>query len=128
MDLKIIIDAENKLFSRREIEGEIHADSAPSRQDVVKIISEKFSVKPEVVKIKTIKGKFGEKIFLIVANIYKSKEEKDKVELKKKKDTEAEKKQEVSENIESVQEDKKEVSEEVEESKLEETENGENPE
>ena len=122
MDLKIITDTENKLFNRREIEGEIHVDSAPSRQEVIKVISEKFSVKPEVIKIRTIKGKFGEKIFLIVVNIYKSKEEKDRVELKKKKDTHSET---VSENTKSVQEDKKEVSEEVEESKLEETENGE---
>jgi ribosomal protein S24E len=94
MKLKIITDAENKLFNRREIEGEIYAESAPSRQEVMRIISEKFSANPEVIKIKTIKGKFGEKVFLIVANIYKSKEEKDKTELKKKKDMAAEAKKE----------------------------------
>lgn len=89
MDLKIISDNENPLFNRREIEGDIHAESSPSREEVTKIISDKFSVNPEVVKIRTIKGKFGEKVFLIVANIYKSKEDLDNTELKKKKDIEA---------------------------------------
>ncbi len=103
IDLKIISEIENPVFNRREIEGEIYADSTPSRQEVVKIISEKFSVQPEVIKIKTIKGKFGQKVFLIVVNIYKSKEDRDKIELKKKKDLELEKKDKKEENQEQGQ-------------------------
>ena len=117
MDFKLITDTENKLFNRREIEGEIHADSAPSRQEVAKIISEKISVNPDVIKIKTIKGKFGEKVFLVVANIYKSKEDMDKVELKKKKDIETEKKEESAEKVEKTEEKKEEKSEEELENK-----------
>lgn len=93
MDFKTISDTENQLFNRREIEGEIHAEVTPSREQVTQLLSEKFSSTPETIKIRTIKGKFGSKVFLIVANIYKSKEDKDKVELKKKKDVEREKKQ-----------------------------------
>ncbi|MAG11075.1 hypothetical protein CMI44_02075 [Candidatus Pacearchaeota archaeon] len=91
MDFKIISDIENPLFNRREIEGEIYAEVVPSREEVKKIMTEKFSANPDAVKIRTIKGKFGQKVFLIVANIYRSKEDLDKVELKKKKDIKIEK-------------------------------------
>ena len=92
MDFKIISEIENPLFNRKEIEGEIHSEVTPSREEVTKIISEKFSAPSETIKIRTIKGKFGQKVFLIVANIYKSKEDKDKIENKKKKDIALEKK------------------------------------
>lgn len=128
MNFKTITDTENPLFNRREIEGEISAEVTPSREQVKQIIAEKFSAKPETIKIRTIKGKFGQKIFLIVANIYKSKEELEKIELKKKKDIESEKKAEEqkkqkAEAEEKPAEEEKEVSEEVE-NKSEETENG----
>lgn len=112
MELKIISDIENPLFNRREIEGELEAQITPSRKEVEKILSEKFSVQPECIKIRTIKGKFGKKIFLIVANIYSSKQEKDKTEFKKKKDIEAEKKTLKPEKIQ----DNKEIAESQEDS------------
>jgi len=93
MEIKIISDIENHLFNRREIEGDIHTNVTPSREDVRQVLAEKFSTSTDTIKIRTIKGKFGSKVFLIVANIYKSKEDKDKIELKKKKDVEFEKKQ-----------------------------------
>ena len=92
MEFKTISDIENPLFNRREIEGEIHADVSPSRQEVAKLLSSKFSVPVENIKIRTIMGKFGSKIFIVSTNIYKSKKDKDSVELKKKKDVEAEQK------------------------------------
>jgi ribosomal protein S24E len=94
MELKIISDIENPLFKRREIEGEIKGEITPSRTDVAKLLSEKFSVPVENIKIRTILGKFGSKIFLINANIYSSKEDKDKIEIKKKKDAESKQKTE----------------------------------
>lgn len=92
MKLKITEEKENKLFNRKEIEGFIESDATPSRQDVAKLLAEKFSVPAENIKIKKITGKFGAKVFDIEANIYSSKEEKDSIELKKKKDGGAEKK------------------------------------
>ncbi len=91
MDFKLITDTENPLFNRREIEGEIHSDVTPSREEVLSLLSKNLSVDSGVIKIRTIKGKFGQKIFLIVANIYKSKEDKEKIEHQKKKDVELEK-------------------------------------
>ena len=102
MEFKTISDTENALFNRREIEGDIHAEIVPSREEVRKILAEKFSVDEDTIKIRTIKGKFGSKVFVVVANIYKSKEDRDKIELKKKKDTEAEKRK-VAEETKSAE-------------------------
>jgi ribosomal protein S24E len=108
MEFKIISEIKNPLFDRKEIEGEIRTNITPSRTDVAKLLSEKFSVPVENIKIRTILGKFGSKIFIINANIYSSKEDKDKIEIKKKKDIEAEKKLEEAIQIpkEIVQEEK----------------------
>ncbi|MFH1917658.1 MAG: hypothetical protein ABIJ14_00920 [Nanoarchaeota archaeon] len=86
MEFKIISDIENPLFNRREVEGEIHTEVSPSRQEVAKLLSDKFSVPVENIKIRTIMGKFGSQVFIINTNIYKSKEERNKVEIIKKKD------------------------------------------
>jgi len=51
-------------------------------------------VDSENIKIKTIKGSFGSRNFIIVANIYKSKEDMDKLEIKKKKELKIDKKPE----------------------------------
>jgi len=92
MELKIVIENENPLFNRREIEGEIRAETIPSRPEVRKLLAEKYSVSEDTIKIRTIKGAYGSKVFLLVANIYKSKEDKDGVERAKKKDIQVEKK------------------------------------
>ncbi len=86
MELKITEEKENELFNRKEIKGVVESKVTPSRQDVAKLLAEKFSVPSENIKIKGITGKFGTRIFDIEANIYSSKEEKDSIELKKKKD------------------------------------------
>ena len=112
MEIKIITDTENPLFNRREIESEIHANTIPSRENVRKLLSESLSVSPELIKIKTIEGRFGQKVFLVVANVYSSKEDKDMLELKKKKDLESEKRINESSKIsEKSAEDSKETNE-----------------
>ena len=92
MELEITQEKENGLFDRKEIQGLISAEIAPKREDVLKVLAERFSVPIEVIKIKGIHGKFGLQEFKLEANIYKSKEDKDQVEIKKKKEIEAEKK------------------------------------
>lgn len=86
MEFKIIIDTQNPLFNRREIEGEVHAEVTPSRAEVAQILAKKFSADIETIKIRTIKGRFGSKTFVVVANIYASKKDKDKIEAKSKRD------------------------------------------
>ena len=86
MELKINEERENLLFNRKEIKGYIKSEISPSRVEVSKLLSEKFSVPAENIKIKGINGKFGTRIFDIEANIYSSKKDKDEIELKKKKE------------------------------------------
>ena len=85
MELEIISEKENHLFNRREIQLNIKAETTPNRENVRKLISEKFSTPVENIKIKKILGKFGSKIFIITANIYASEEDKNKTESKSRK-------------------------------------------
>ena len=92
MELKILQENQNLLFDRKEIQADIKSESTPSKTEVAKVLAEKFSVPEEAIKIVDIQGKFGEQVFKLNANIYSSKEEKDKVEIKTKQEKEAEKK------------------------------------
>lgn len=97
-EIKLTSEKENQLFKRKEIKGFINSEKSPSREEISKLLSEKFSIPLANVKIKKIRGNFGSKTFNIEANLYHSKEESDAVELKKKKETAMEKK-----SVEAVQ-------------------------
>lgn len=92
MELDIVSEVENSLFNRKEIEATIENNVAPSREDVANLLASKYSCDANAIKIRTIMGKFGSRVFIINANIYKSKEEKDNIEHKTKRDQELEKK------------------------------------
>jgi len=86
MTLKILEEKHNHLFRRKEIKAALESEITPSRSHILELLSKKFETPKENIKIKGIKGNFGIKNFSIEANIYHSKEEKDMVELKKKKE------------------------------------------
>jgi len=123
-ELNIIEEEKNPLFDRKKIEVELEAETTPSREDILILLSKKFSTEKENIKIKSILGKFGSRIFTIKANIYNSKQEKDNLEIKKKKEIEAEKREEAKlvEQEKPVEESKEEIKNEnsVEEPKVEE--------
>ena len=100
-NFKLIEKKENPLFNRREIQFEVQAKITPSRLEIGKLISEKFSAQIENIKIKKIHGKFGSNDFNITTFIYKSEEDKNKVEIKKKKDDLIKPKEVVEEKIEN---------------------------
>jgi ribosomal protein S24E len=52
--MKITEEKENALFNRREIRGNLELEKTPSREEVVRIISSKFSSPEENIKIKSI--------------------------------------------------------------------------
>lgn len=83
--VKIIEDKKNELFNRREIKLELEADVTPSKVDALKVVVEQIKVAEENVAIKNVLGKFGSNVFNIVAFVYDSKEDKEKIEPKKKK-------------------------------------------
>jgi ribosomal protein S24E len=91
-NINIVIENENPLFNRREIEGVISASVAPKRTDVAEAPSKKFSSPVENIEVETIEGRFGSSEFLIVARIYKSKEDREATELRSKKQRDASKK------------------------------------
>lgn len=90
MKTQIINEKSNPLFNRKEIVLEIESEITPSYSEAEKIVSEKFKTNPESLKIKKVHGKFGSKFFVIDANIYSSKEDKEGIEAKPKKDKKAE--------------------------------------
>ena len=92
MELKITQETQNPLFKRKEIIATINSDITPSKSDVEKKLSEKFSTESENISIKNIKGKFGSKDFQIQASIYENPKDKNSTELKTKKQRDAEKK------------------------------------
>lgn len=113
MEIKIINEFENKLFGRKEIKGTLDLERTPSRFEVLEFFSKKYSVPLENIKVKEIKGKFGVKIFDVKVNIYDSKEDKEKFEVKKKKETDIEKRlEEEAKAKEAPKEDSEEGSEE----------------
>lgn len=123
MEFKIIQEKENGLFKRKEIKIKVESIINPSRKQVMDFLVSKYSVQLENIKIKFIKGNFGSRIFDIEAKIYNSKDEKELIEVKKKKEKEIEKK--ILEEQQAKQETKeeiKEVNDEVEEVKKEEDE------
>lgn len=99
--MKILEDKSNDLLKRREVKIIVEESSNPSMDKARKIVAEEFKAAEEGILIKKIKGKFGRKTFLIVANIYKSNEDKKKIEPQTKKELEEEKK----ENKEEKEED-----------------------
>ena len=90
MELKILHEVHNPLFKRKEVQGTVKANVPPSRLEVAKFLSEKYSVPSTAVKVLDIKGNFGVREFKVRANIYSTKEESDKIELMSKKEKEIE--------------------------------------
>ncbi len=85
-DLNIISEKQNLLFKRKEIVATLDAEITPNKTDVEKLISEEFSTSPEKFVLKYIKGKFGSKTFEVRINIYETEEEKQSIEVRKKKE------------------------------------------
>jgi len=92
MKLKVLENNSNTLFNRKEVKVEVESSSTPGREEATNAIAHEFKVIADAVKIMGIQGIFGTSVFKIRANVYDSKEDKDAVELKKKKDIEREKK------------------------------------
>jgi ribosomal protein S24E len=91
--LIVLNKKENPLLNRREVEVTIETNASPKTSEAEEFIAKEFSTTAENVKIKGINGKFGSRNFTVLANIYNSKEEKNKVETRTKK--EKKKKEEV---------------------------------
>jgi ribosomal protein S24E len=122
MDFKIIDEKENSLFERKEIKIKIDAVSAPSREEVRKALSEKYSVPEENIKVLNILGSFGTRFFEVNAHLYKTKEKMQEVEHLRKRDklpekTEEKPEEETKQSETSIEQSPEEVVEEKKEEK-----------
>jgi ribosomal protein S24E len=84
--LTIITQKQNPAFNRKELVLSVDTNVTPKISEAEAFIAKEFSSSSENVKIREIKGRFGSTNFIITANIYSSKEEKDKIESKTKKE------------------------------------------
>ncbi len=83
--MKILEEKENFLLNRKEVKVIVEAEKNPSYGEVMNLLIDKFKTDKDRIVINRVKGKFGRNTFLINAFIYKTKEDKEKYEVKKKK-------------------------------------------
>ena len=105
LELKNIQENKNPFFKRNEVKADVELDITPSREDALKALCEKFSCSIDVISVIRIDSNFGTKVFTVVADIYESKEAKDAIAMKRKKEIEAEKK--VEEEKKKAEDEKK---------------------
>jgi ribosomal protein S24E len=92
MKLNILEEIENALFDRKEVKATLESDITPKLTEATEELAKHFSVPAEAIKVRNILGSFGSQVFDIDAHIYKTKEDKEKTEVKTKQEIEAEKK------------------------------------
>ena len=85
MEQRIIEEKNNELMNRKEIKIIVEADKNPTAQEALNVIAEKFKSEEDVIVVRSVKGKFGRRTFLISAYIYGNREAKEKIEPKQKK-------------------------------------------
>jgi ribosomal protein S24E len=94
--MKLINKTENKndLFSRNEIILEVENEVVPSFDQAKELIVKEFKTNESLIRIRKIDSQFGSNIFKIIADIYDSQEEFNRVVKKTKQEIDAEKKAE----------------------------------
>ena len=74
----------NSLLHRKEVKFIVESESNPGFANALKMVSDKYNAKEDLIAVKRVEGKFGRNTFLVDAFIYDSVESKDKIEPKKK--------------------------------------------
>ncbi|HJX50539.1 MAG TPA: hypothetical protein VJ438_03700 [Candidatus Nanoarchaeia archaeon] len=100
--MEILKEEQNPLFDRKEVYGKLLSKASPVKGEIAKMLSDKYSVPADAIRVLTIKGKFGTNEFWIKAHVYKSLEEKNKTERLTKKEIESESKSAIKEEPKQV--------------------------
>jgi ribosomal protein S24E len=82
--MQIIKEFRNELLKRKEILFSFEAASNPGYETSKKMIVEKTKADPEKVAVKSVRGNFGSKEFVVEVFVYDKKEDKDRIEPKPK--------------------------------------------
>ena len=88
--MEVLKDFKNDLLQRREIKLIVESNTTPSYEETKSLLEKEFKAKPESTVIKTVKGTFGRKTFLVKAYAYNSKEAMENIETKTQKQRKAE--------------------------------------
>ncbi len=88
-NFKVVREIDNKLLNFREVEAVSRFSKTPSKQEVLKMLCEKYKTNEECCVVRKIDGNFGTSAFTIIARIYPNKETRDKTEFIKKKSKKA---------------------------------------
>jgi len=116
---EILEEQDNFLTNRKEIKIIVKAEKNPSFEEASNLLQEKYKTEKDLIVIRQIKGKFGRNTFLISAFIYKSKEDKEKFELKKKQEKKKEEQAQATQQAQPEQKTEEKPAEEKEEKKEE---------
>jgi ribosomal protein S24E len=76
----------NNLMEREEIEFTIENDLTPSKEEIIKSLSEKLKKPEENIIVESIRGKFGSNTFSVSVLVYDSVESRKKYEVISKKE------------------------------------------
>jgi ribosomal protein S24E len=82
--MEIQKDIQNKLLNRREVVGVVQAETNPGFAEVLKTLSALTKADAEAIAIKDLRSNYGSNEFVVEAFVYKSKEDKEKVEPRQK--------------------------------------------
>ncbi len=80
--MKVVKEVKNDLLKRKEVQILVESSGNPGLASSLKTVADKFKVSEDLVAVKQLKGKFGRDTFLIKANIYETKQNKDLIEPK----------------------------------------------
>ena len=112
MKLKIINEIKNPLFPRTEVKAEVENEVVPTKDEVADLLVAKYKADKEAIKVMTVEGKFGMRIFEVDAHIYSSIDDKNRIETKTKQEKESEKK--IKEDAEKVAAEERKAKEDAE--------------
>jgi ribosomal protein S24E len=78
--MQVLQDRDNKLLNRKEVKVVFESSGNPGKEKAKEVIVSEFKVTPELVKVESVKGKFGRNTFLVNAIVYSSKDAYEKIE------------------------------------------------
>ncbi len=80
--MKTVKEVKNELLKRKELLFSFEAERNPGFEASKKIIVEKLKVAPENVAVRSVRGNFGSKEFVVEAFVYENAKDKELIEPK----------------------------------------------
>ncbi len=118
--MKIVEQKQNPLLKRQEVKILVESEKNPTYPEAKEVIANEFKGNKDNILIRKVKGKFGTNTFLVSAEIYETKEDKEKFAKAEESTEGKEKSEESAEQNEQKQKQQEQKEEKKEEEKAEE--------